>query len=245
MKTTLLALSTLLMCASANAASDVRLEDRGELVILDNGILTATINKFRASVDSLKVKGAEMVSQSGRGPNVYFSMDGGANYRQPKGCLFSVKTQSPEMVDIACRRVWKDEPQAFDIETHYVLRRGDSGLYAYVILDHPAKYPATRYGEWRMVWRTPQEAEAWICVDEQRHWRMPDPADYKTALKTGIKEIMKLTQGVRAGQFDCKYDFKASYPDIPLLGPCVCEDQAGRVDRLRRLRFLQRRPDEA
>lgn len=215
------------MCAFADAAPNVRLEDRGEQVILDNGIITATINKASAKVASLKFKGAEMISQAARGANVYFSMDGGVNYRQPKGCVFSVKAESHEMVDVECRRNWTNEPQAFDIEAHFVLRRGDAGLYVYAILDHPAKYPATRYGEWRMVWRTPEETEDWICVDDQRHWQMPDPADYKTAQKTGIKEIVKLTQGVRAGQYDCKYDFNASYYDIGCWGHAFAKAKLG------------------
>ncbi len=210
------------ICAAAIPAQaadgDVRFEDRGEQVVLDNGIVTATINKSTANVSSLKFQGAEMVLPAARGANVYFSMDGGTNYRQPAGCKFSVKAQTPEMVDVACRRVWKDEPQALDIEAHYVLRRGDAGLYVYAILDHPAKYPATGYGEWRMVWRTPAEEQDWICVDEARHWQMPNPADYSTAEKTGIKEITKLTTGVRAGKFDCKYDFNASYYDIGCWG---------------------------
>lgn len=227
MKTFALTLSACALCAAAKAAPEVRLEDRGEQVVLDNGIIAATINKTSASVASLRFKGTEMISQSGRGPNVYFSMDGGANYRQPKGCVFAVKTAGPALVDVGCKRTWSNEPQAFDIEAHYVLRRGDSGLYVYVLLAHPAQYPATRYGEWRMVWRTPAETEDWICVDPQRHWRMPDPADYQTAQQTGIKEIVKLTQGTRAGQFDCKYDFNASYYDLGCWGHAFARTQLG------------------
>ncbi|TCO86741.1 rhamnogalacturonan endolyase [Chthoniobacter flavus] len=212
---------------STSEEKGVRFEDRGSQVVLDNGIIAATINKTGANVASLKFKGTEMIAPATRGANIYFSMDGGADYRQPQGCVFSVKAQSPEMVDVACRRIWKDEPQAFDIEAHFVLCRGESGLYVYAILDHPAKYPATGYGEWRMVWRPPVETQDWICVDERRHWQMPDPADYQTAQKMGIKEIVKLTQGVRAGQYDCKYDFNASYHDIGCWGHVYAQRKLG------------------
>jgi rhamnogalacturonan endolyase len=206
---------------------DVQLEDRGSQVVLQNGIITATINKTGANVASLKYKGAEMIAPAAKGGNVYFSMDGGNNYRQPKDCVFSVKSQSAEMVDVACKRIWKDEPQAFDIEAHFVLRRGDSGLYVYVILDHPVNYPATGYGEWRMVWRTPREVQDWICVDDLRHWQMPDPDDYTTGQRMGIKEITRMTQGVRAGQYDCKYDFNASYYDIGCWGHAFAGNKLG------------------
>ena len=78
-----------------------------------------------------------------------------------------------------------------------------------------------------MVWRTPVQEQDWICVDEKRHWQMPDPADYATAERTGIKEIVKLTQGVRAGQYDCRSDFNASYYDIGCWGHAFPKNKLG------------------
>ena len=115
-------LGAALVSASAARAQTVKFEDRGPVAILDNGTVTATVNKAGGSLASLKFRGTEMVRPGGG--NVYFSMDGGANYRSPAGCIFSVKTQTPELVDVACKRVWKNEPQAFDIDVHYALRRG-------------------------------------------------------------------------------------------------------------------------
>ena len=218
-------LGAALISAPAARAQTVKLEDRGPVAILDNGTVTATVNKAGGSIASLKFRGTEMVRPGGG--NVYFSMDGGANYRSPAGCIFSVKTQTPELVDVACRRVWKNEPQAFDIEVHFVLRRGDSGIYAYAVLDHPAGYPATGVGEWRMVWKIPDNLFDWICVDELRNWPMPAAADYRTAQQMGIKEIVKITQGVRAGTYDCKYDFSASYYDIGCWGHAGTKSKLG------------------
>ena len=225
MKTHILFLMTVVVAASFSAETtapvkgvDVKLTDLGKQAVLDNGILSVTLNKASATLASLKFRDAEMIYQGARRANVYFSMDGGPDYRQPKNCTFSVKTESPEMVDVACRCTWEGEAQALDIEAHFVLRRGDSGLYVYALLDHPAAYPATVCNEWRMVWRTPAEPQDWICVDEQRHWQMPDPLDYQTAQKTSIKEIVKLTQGARAGLYDCKYEFNASYYDLGCWG---------------------------
>lgn len=220
------AASALAVLGTAALAQEVTLKDNGDRVTLDNGIVSAVVLKSSARISSLKFQNNEMVNQASGG-NVYFSMDGGTNYRTPEGCVFSVKTQTPDMVDVSCKRIWKDEPQAFDIDVHYVLRRGDAGVYAYAILDHPANYPATGYGEWRMVWRTPTGPDDWICVDELRHWQMPAPEDYKTAQPTGIKEIVKLTQGVRAGQYDCKYDFNASYYDIGTWGHAYAQKKIG------------------
>ena len=61
----------------------------------------------------------------------------GLRYRIPAHCVYSVKTQSPDMVDVGLKSVWRNEAQAFDIEVHYVLQRGASGLYSYAILIPP------------------------------------------------------------------------------------------------------------
>jgi len=196
----------------------VRQTDKG--VILANGILTATITK-RASISSLKFKNFEMAS------DIYYSMDGGSNYRQPGGGQYFVKSNTPDLIDIGFRNPRPHEPQALDCEIHYVLKRGSSGLYTYAILSHPASYPQTGVGEWRMVWKLSNDLLEKIYVDDRRHWQMPSVTDYKTARPTGIKEILKLTSGAWAGNFDCKYDYSASYHDIGCWGHASDKHQVG------------------
>lgn len=209
---------------AANAAApDVKLADQGGTVTLDNGIITAVVDKATARIVSLRYRQTEMEKRG----DIYFSMDGGTSYRNPQHCRYSVAASSPRMVDICMLRTWKDEPQAFDIYIHYVLRRGDSGIYAYALLDHPADYPATGYGEWRMVWKLPADLLDWICVDDLRHWPMPSAEDYKTATPTPIKEIVKINAGPRAGQYDCKYDFNASYYDLGCWGHAGSQSKLG------------------
>jgi rhamnogalacturonan endolyase len=204
---------------------DVKLDDKGAQVLLSNGIVSALVNKSGANIASLVFHDTEMVRPGGG--NIYFSMDGGKDFRSPSRCVFSVKTQTPDAVDVVCKRIWKDEPQAFDIDIHFVLRRGQAGVYVYAVLDHPTNYPATGYGEWRMVWKIPSDLFDHICVDDLRHWPMPASADYKTAQATPIKEIVKITQGVRAGAYDCKYDFNASYYDLGCWGHAGAASKLG------------------
>ena len=188
----------------------VTLEEKGDNVVLANGLLTATLSKSKASVSSLRFRGFEMLRAG------YYSMDGGEDYRSPSGCRFFVKAQTPDLVDVGMRRTWKKEPQAFDVEIHYVLRRGDSGLYSYALLEHPATYPATTVGEWRFVWKLSDDQLERICVDPLRRWRMQNSRDRFE--RTPIKEIIKITSGIRAGQYDCKYDFNANYHDLGCWG---------------------------
>ncbi len=204
---------------AASAATPVTLSDAGPEATLSNGTLTATISKSKASISSLRFRGFEMLKSG------YYSMDGGKDFRTPSGCRYTVKVSTPDLIDIGMERTWKDEPQAFDIDVHYVLRRGDSGLYTYALLDHPARYPATRVGEWRMVWKLSNDLLERIYVDELRNWEMPSSKD--TTERTGIAEIIKITSGVRAGKFDCKYDFNANYWELGCWGHASNRNEVG------------------
>jgi rhamnogalacturonan endolyase len=166
-------------------------------------------------VTSIIYRGTQMVKTGG---DIYYSMDGGTDYRTPSGCVYSIKTNSADTVDVSFRQNWTSQAQAFDIEIHWVLRRGDHGLYAYAILDHPAGYPDTSVGEWRMVWRTPDDLLERVYVDDVRNWQAPSVADIAAAEATGISEIVKLTTGVRAGRYDVKYQYSAEYENIGCWG---------------------------
>jgi rhamnogalacturonan endolyase len=205
-----------------SSGASVKLSDEGDSVVLSNGILRATINKAGARISALEYKGFPMLSTG------YYSMDGGPDYRNPSHCVYQVKVQTPDLVDIGLLCKWDGKAhQAFDIEVHYVLQRGASGLYSYAMLSHPASYPKTSVGEWRMVWKLNNDLLEKIYVDDLRHWQMPSAEDYQTAEPTGIKEIVKLTQGVRAGQYDCKYDFSASYYDLGCWGHASDRNKVG------------------
>ena len=207
---------------SPGAGANVTLVDSAATATLDNGVIRAVVQKATGKVSSYLFDGVQMVDPTNP---IYYSMDGGANYEQPGGCVYSVVANTPDIVDISCKRTWRagaGYKHVFDIDLHYVLRRGDTGLYAYAILDHPKEYPDAAYGEWRIVWKLPRDRDRFFFerayVDELRHWEMPSVADYRQATATGIKEIVKLNTGVRAGRYDGKYSYSARYFDIGTWG---------------------------
>ena len=192
---------------------DVKLEKNGDDATLSNGIITAVVNVPNACVTSLKFKGEEMVSTSGRHTTIYFSQSGGSDYERPGHCEYSVTKQSGDVVDISCKHVYtpaKGDKHAWDMDVHFVLTRGATGLYTYVVTSHPASYPNVGIGEWRMVWSIPPgNLLDYICVDKARNWKMPSDEDFAHGEATPIKEITKLTTGPWAGKYDCKYEYTA------------------------------------
>jgi rhamnogalacturonan endolyase len=126
-------------------------------------------------------------------------------------------------VDVSCKHYYKSgDPHALDIDIHFVMRRGASGLYVYAVLTHPASYAATTFDEWRMVWQLPYTTTDFplenIYVDDLRHGLGPTPADFSQATDTGIKEIYYMNTGPLAGQYFGKYQFSADYTTIGCWG---------------------------
>ncbi len=206
----------------AGVGANVTLTETSTTVTLDNGVIQAIIQKSSGKVSSYKLNGTQMVDPANP---IYYSMDGGTTYEQPSGCVYSLVVNRTDHIEISCKRTWNANAgykHAVDIDLHYVLRRGDTGLYAFAILDHPSSYPATSVGEWRIVWKLPRSSTTFTFerayVDDQRNWEMPSYYDYQQALPTGIGEIVKLTTGVRAGKYDGKYTYSARYFDIGTWG---------------------------
>ena len=216
--------------AQTAAPDAVTLNDRGKEIVLKNDKVEVTLNKGGSTITSIRMGEHDMVS---RGKPVYYSMGGGTSYRQPTGAAFRIVESTPEIAHVAFLQKWKPgSPQAVDIEVHYALTRGESGVYTYAILSHPKEYPDSGVGEWRMVWGMPAKNDReWLMekirVDSLRDWEMPSPADLAKAKPTGIKEIVAITSGPRAGQNDCKYDFNLEYHSVGCWGHASDKNRVG------------------
>ena len=202
--------------------ANVTLSTTTTTATLSNGVIQAVIDKASGKVTSYTLNGTQMVDPSNP---IYYSMDGGSSYEQPGGCVYSLVTNTTDHVEISCKRTWNSTAgykHVFDIDLHYVLRRGDTGIYAFAILDHPAIYPAATVGEWRIVWKLPRSSTTFTFerayVDAARNWEMPSYYDYQQSSPTGIAEIVKLNTGVRAGKYDGKYTYSARYSEIGTWG---------------------------
>lgn len=197
--------------------------DHGDYIVLDNGIISAKITKASARITSYKFKGVEVLKDG------YYSMDGGKGYSNPNHCQVSVKKQTSNLVDVAFISAWQPgyRQQAFDIECHYVIEKGTSGVYCYAVLTHQASYPATRVGEWRYVWKFPPDRFDHIMIDSLRHMELPSPSDFRQSTKTSIPEAVKLTTGVKAGTYECKYAYSVEYQYVGAYGEVSNKNKIG------------------
>jgi len=190
---------------TAPAAQDVTVTDKGDSVILDNGIVSVEIAKRTGDILALNYRDFSVLSQP-----AYLDWHTGVNNHIVAG-EFALRVDpaknSGDMAEVSIAQKYSGTGAAFDVALHYVLRRGESGFYAYVVFSHPQDYPRAEMAQSRMVFRVKDELFDFINVDDDRRRFMP-PSDtpYKVL---GPAESIQFTEGPFAGFITDKYHFFA------------------------------------
>jgi len=220
---------------------------------LDNGILHVSIQN-NGSVDSIKylkpgsagtpsANGTEMVSQSGvnfgNHTAIYY-------YWYPDGngdAAYLNTTIGSTNVDIAYLRAYNPASDSVvaDVELHYALGKGNTGLYCYIIVRHPASFAVYTnnldISFIQCIWPTAHDNTNFLCenqylddytkyglfingVQQKRNGLQPNFYDgWHTTNVAGMpKEIVQYTTGVFTGSTNGKYSFTLDYPKISTFG---------------------------
>lgn len=191
-------------------------------IILKNGILEAKIQKGTSNIQSLKINGVETLLQTNTANPTrvgsYYDLTSSAGFETIGGATFSIKEETADYIDVSFSRPYIAGVNAtpVDADIHYVLKKGDNGLYTYSILKHKAAYPNFDLGSWRQVLWINNTVTDKICVNDLKTWNMPQPGDAWSA--TSIPEIIKIESGERAGKYDGKYQFSESLIDLKAYG---------------------------
>ncbi len=231
---------------------------------LDNGILHVMISP-NGSVDSIKylqpglpgtpaANGTEVVSQSGvnfgNHTAIYY-------YWYPDGngdCVYLNTTTNGSGIDLAYLRTYNPalDSVVADVELHYRLGQGDTGLYAYLIVRHPASYSVytnnLNISFIQCLWPTAHDSTNFLCensyvddgvryglklngVYQKRNGLQPNFWDnYHTIAVTNInipKEVIEYTTGVFAGCTNGKYSYTFDYPELSAFGMASDINQIG------------------
>lgn len=222
---------------------------------LDNGILHVLVSPS-GGVDSLKylkpgstgtpkTNGTEVVSQSGvnfgNHTAIYY-------YWYPDGngdCVYQGTTTNSSTVDLGYVRTYNpaSDQVIADVELHYMLGKGNTGLYAYLIVRHPASYVSyatnLNISFIQCLWPTAHDNTNFLCensyvddgvkyglvrngVRQKRNGLQPNFYDnYHTTGVTNInlpKEVVQYTTGAFAGSTNGKYSFTFDYPKLSTFG---------------------------
>ena len=225
LRTALLSLAALILPAALAAQTvPVTVTDNGRTWTLDNGIVRATINKDTGAMPSLVYQGIEILAASG-----------GTWEHNPQGApvLTNTVTIDPatnhgQRAEVAIKglsngtyTMTRSAPGGgtmLDIEIRYSLGQGDSGIYVYSTLSHPAGYPAMGAGaEDRYITRLNQEFD-WITVDKDRNMLEAAPTDWGTGVVVHAKEQRIMSKGVYKNSVEHKYSYSGMQFRTPAYG---------------------------
>jgi len=231
---------------------------------LDNGILHVAISP-NGSVDSIKylkpglpgtpkANGVETVSQSGvnfgNHTAIYY-------YWWPDGngdCVYSSTTTGTTNIDLTYTRSYNSAGDAVvaNLALHYMLGKGNSGLYAYLLVRHPSSLFSNTNKlniSWiQCLWPTAHDDTNFLCensyvddgvryglvlngVYQKRNGLQPNFWDnYHQIAVTNInipKEVTEYTTGAFTGSTNGKYSFTFDYPKLGTFGMASDINQIG------------------
>ncbi len=213
---------------------------------LDNGIIRAIVSPTGnvLSIRYLKpglsgtpaANGVEMVSQTAS------SSDGGFGnhteiyyYWYPDGTTgtaYQSTTGTADRLELVYNRPYTPaiHKLPMDVELHYTLGRGETTLYIYAALGHPASYPQADLQFIQMIWPIAHNTTDFLCenlyIDDtvklglslngtqlRRNLLEPTYGDIKNAVWVpGLPgEINQLTSGPFTGQLTGKYSYNITH----------------------------------
>lgn len=162
------------------AGDEVRVTDQPGSVTLENGLVTAVIDKARAEISSITLYGARNLL-SPRG--VSFDAEGFGPGKTQTG----LRGGEPEIVS---------DPDATEVkftdtffvgfltaEMHFVMRKGVPGVYEYLVMRHGPGQPAGHIGQLRWVLRGEPGILTHGYASEEKQGRMIQPEAFAGSLQ--------------------------------------------------------------
>jgi rhamnogalacturonan endolyase len=207
----------------STADASVAVNQDGKMFTLENGIVTARINKTNGDLENLVYKGIDTMGHD-QDRAGYWEQDPSSAARS--GGLSQSITIDPgknggERAEVSIKGVKKggsqDRMMNCDLEIRYSLGRGDSGIYVYAIFSHPESYGPLYVPESRYITKINQTFD-WISVDADRNMLECAPRDWGTGVVVHAKEQRIMSQGVYKNSVEHKYSYTAVQYKIPAFG---------------------------
>ena len=210
--------------ASADTNPPVTVREDNSSFILDNGLVTAHINKRSGDLISLRYKNLEML-EPGTHAGGYWSHNA-ARGKQLDRITINPKNNGGERGEVSIKGISGGNQMGggpggsviADIEIRYALGRGDSGVYTYSIFSHPTNYPATSIGEARFCLKLNDSVFDWMTVDANRNMEMITTYDWNHGTQMNGKEMRRMNTGIYKGVVEHKYDYAANQFDVRAWG---------------------------
>jgi rhamnogalacturonan endolyase len=193
----------------------------GTTYTLDNGLVQAKVNTSDATMPSFIINGVETMTSGG-----YFSWGTNVYTAGPfTGTLVADPSKNGgDVAEVAMTTKWDGSSGKIplDLEVRFAMPRCAQGLYGYVVLTHPASYPAFTPGELRynhyVQWDSVFD---WYAVDDVRRGVFTSVASSEaaTAVAGAPQEVLKYPSGPFADRPGWqKYDLSLEWGEGTVYG---------------------------
>ncbi len=202
------------------ALAEVRVHDEGRSFLLENGKISARIDKSKATLVSLKRGDLEML----RGGSGYWSCTGSADggrirgFPRPSSSAITRAGGNIGEVAVDCLYDRSDGTWPVNVSFRYALLEGSESLHLYGIFGHPAGMPGFSIGEARYVVKPDPAVFDHFTVDPQRSRKMPTGEDWDRGTQLNMKEVRRLDTGIHRGTVEHKYGYSAVFSESPAYG---------------------------
>ncbi|KAI4385261.1 hypothetical protein MLD38_003308 [Melastoma candidum] len=205
-------------------------------VVMKNGIVQITLSSPRGDVIGIEYNGInnlldDTASTTSRGyyDMVWNSPNGTSNYDSFAGTRFRVVRQTDNVVEVSFSRRWGSERTPnfiravppLNSDKRYVMLRGSSGFYTYIVMEHEEGWPDFGYGEARKVYRLNKMKFTYMAVSDKRQRYMPTMEDRAKGKPLAYPEAVLLP----SGEVDDKYQYSSEDQDIRVHG-WICDRPA-------------------
>ncbi|XP_061336887.1 probable rhamnogalacturonate lyase B [Gastrolobium bilobum] len=209
-------------------------------VVIDNGIVSINLANPEGYILGISYNGIENVLDARNEDNDRGYMDvvwkgpgQSGGFQRIRGTSFSVMAATENIVEVSFLRTWTSSMRGssvpINIDKRYILRRGDSGFYSYVIFERPEGLPAVGVDQIRLVFKLNRDRFNYMAISDTRQRRMPSMRDRETGQRLAYPEAVLLTHPSNPqfrGEVDDKYQYSTENTDCKVHGWITADSEA-------------------
>ncbi|CAO2834579.1 unnamed protein product [Amaranthus hypochondriacus] len=206
-------------------------------IVLDNGIIKVKLSKPEGSVTKIEYNGIanlleELNDESNRG---YWDVVWkGEGVTRKKGNLdrlhctdFKVIVETDDQVEVSFTRTWNSSLATkfppLNIDKRFIMLRGSSGFYTYVIYERPKDWPGFTLTNTRLAIKLNKVWFNYMAMADDRQRQLPllDDRSPERSQTLAYPEAVLLTNPIEPefkGEVDDKYQYSGEAEDIQVHG---------------------------